>query len=165
MSHGRQIQTFWRSLPFPSFTHKTVAAIFHLPDHTTPHSIKYLLPSVLFIHVALTWLICISFVLFHRSSFGGRDSRPPPPSRRDRSSSAERSSERDGSAVASIVPPSLLDLPKIPPPAVQEASDRNPHATESHQGPLGPRFQSPRGPPGPGKNYLSLTPRKVSLDV
>jgi len=102
--------------------------------------------------------MCIYFVLFHRSSFGGRDSRPPPPSRRDRSSSAERSSERDGSAVASNAPPSLLDLPKIPPPAVQEGSDRNPHATESHQGTPGPRFQSPRGPPGPGKNYLSLTP-------
>lgn len=166
MSHGKQIQTFWRNLLFPFLTYKTAAASFHLPDFTTPHCRILVLPSVLFIHVALTWLMCICFVLFRRSSFGGRDSRPPPPSRRDRSSSAERSSERDGSAVASNAPPSLLDLPKIPPPAVGEGcSDRNPHATESHQGPPGPRFQSPRGPPGPGKNYLILAPWKVGLDI
>jgi hypothetical protein len=56
----------------------------------------------------------------------------------------------------------LLDLPKIPPPAVQDGSDRNPHATDSHQGPPGPRFQSPRGPPGPGKKYLSYFMKGMS---
>jgi hypothetical protein len=87
-----------------------------------------------------------------RNSFSGRDPRPPPPSRRDRSSSAERTSDRDGAAAGPNAPPSLLDLPKIPPPAVQEGgSERKPHAPDSHQGPPGPRFQSPRGPPGPGK--------------
>jgi hypothetical protein len=95
------------------------------------------------------------FVSYYRSSFGGRDSRPPPPSRRDRSSSAERSIDREGSASGPNAPPSLLDLPKIPPPAVQEGgSDRKPHATDSHQGPPGPRFQGTRAPPGPGKMMI-----------
>lgn len=93
----------------------------------------------------------VMFVYYCRNSFGGRDPRPPP-SRRDRSSSAERNGDRDASAAGPNAPPSLLDLPKIPPPAGQEGgSDRNPHATDSHQGATGPRFQSPRGPPGPGK--------------
>jgi len=94
-------------------------------------------------------------MFYCRSSFSGRDSRQPLPSRRDRSSSPERSSEREGSASGPNAPPSLLDLPKIPPPGIQEGgSDRKPHGTEGHQGPHGPRFQSPRGPPGQGKNYL-----------
>lgn len=99
-----------------------------------------------------TW--CIGFVLYCRNSFCGRDSRPPPLSRRDRSSSAEQSSEREGSASGPNAPPSLLDLPKIPPPAIQEggSDNRKSHGTEGHQGPPGPRFQGARGPPGPGKS-------------
>lgn len=108
-------------------------------------------------------------VLYYRNSFGGRDSRPPPPSRRDRSSSAERSSVREGPASGPGAPPSLLDLPKIPPPAIQEggSDNRKSHGTDGHQGPPGQRFQGPRGPPGPGKDddliFMSLTHESVVM--